>query len=157
MKSAPVVLALWLVASAAVAAEPAGSPGASAKPAATTKTKTEAVRDAKARKPGVASAQVTLQGDLTCAKCGLHEASSCQSVLVVKEGGKDIKYYLAKNAVAAAEHEKVCGGSVSATVTGTVSDEDGRKVLTATTVSTAVVTKGGAGPDAAPPPHHGHE
>lgn len=158
MKSAPAVLALWLVASAAVAAEPAGSPGASAKPAATTKTtKTEAARDAKAPKAGVAPGQVTLQGDLTCAKCGLHEASSCQSVLVVKEDGKDIKYYLAKNAVAAAEHEKVCGGSVPATVTGTVRDEGGHKVLTAAAVSTAVVTKGGAGPDAAPSPHHGHE
>src|SRR5437868_636234 len=35
-----------------------------------------------------ASAEVTLQGDLTCAKCGLHESSTCQSVLVVKPGGQ---------------------------------------------------------------------
>ena len=95
---------------------------------------------------------MTLQGDLTCAKCGLHEASACQNVLVVKEDGKDVHYYLAKNAVAAAEHEKVCGGSVAATVTGTVSEEGGRKLLTAATVTTKDAGKG-----AAPMPGHGHE
>jgi hypothetical protein len=79
-------------------------------------------------------------------------------VLVVKEDDKDIKYYLVQNAVVAAEHEKVCRGSVPATVTGTVSEEGGRKRLTAATVSTAVVTKGAtSGSDAAPMPHHGHE
>jgi hypothetical protein len=160
MKSAPVVLTLWLVAAGAVAAEPAGSAGASAKPS-VTKTKAEARRDANANgnaKGGVApTGPVTLQGDLTCAKCGLHEASSCQSVLVVKEDGRDTKYYLAKNAVAAAEHEKVCGGSVPATVTGTVRDEGGRKVLTASTVSTGAASKGDAGAGAATRPHHVHE
>jgi hypothetical protein len=157
MKSAPVVLTLWLVGAAAVAAEPAGSAGASAKPP-VTKMKAEAARDANAPKGGVApTAPVTLEGDLTCAKCGLHEASSCQSVLVVKEDGRDTKYYLAKNAVAAAEHEKVCGGSVPATVTGTVRDEGGRKVLTASTVSTGAASKGDAGAGAATRPHHVHE
>jgi uncharacterized protein DUF6370 len=153
MKSAPVVLALWLIAASAVAAEPAGSAGAPAK-APVAKMKATAVRDAATPKGGVA-APVTLQGDLTCAKCGLHEAASCQSVLVVKEDGRDIKYYLNKNAVAAAEHEKVCGGSVPATVTGTVREEGGRKMLTASTVSTGAPSKGDAG--AALPPHHGHE
>src|SRR5438477_4597649 len=106
MKSVPVVLALWLTASAAVAAEPAGATGSSSRPSAAeakTNPKAEGGRSAKAPKtaasPGQATMQqVTLHGDLTCAKCGLHEASKCQSVLVVKEDGKDIKYYLAKDA-----------------------------------------------------------
>jgi hypothetical protein len=160
MKTAPVVLTLWLVAAAAVAAEPAGSAGASPKPP-VTNMKAKARRDANANgnaKGGVAAAApVTLQGDLTCAKCGLHEASSCQSVLVVKEDGRETKYYLTKNAVAAAEHEKVCGGSVPATITGTVKDEGGRKVLTASTVSTGATSKGDAGAGAATLPHHAHE
>lgn len=94
------------------------------------------------------SSEVTLQGDLTCAKCGLHESSTCQSVLVVKNDGRGEKaakgekaekdtqyYYLASNAVADAQHEKVCGGSVPVTITGVVKEEGGRKVLTASTVT----------------------
>ena len=33
-----------------------------------------------------------------CAKCELKEKPTCQNVIVVKEDGKDVKYYLAKNA-----------------------------------------------------------
>ena len=43
---------------------------------------------------------VTITGDGICAKCTLKEAPSCQNVRVVREGGKEVKYYLAKNKVA---------------------------------------------------------
>jgi DNA-directed RNA polymerase subunit M/transcription elongation factor TFIIS len=78
--------------------------------------------------------EVTLKGDLTCAKCGLHEASICQNVLRVKEGEKEVKYYLAKNAVAEENHEKVCGGSAPATVTGKLSSDGAKKVITPSAV-----------------------
>ena len=79
--------------------------------------------------------EVTLKGDMTCAKCGLHEASKCQNVLKVKDAaGKEVKYYLAKNSVSDDHHEKVCSGSSPATVTGKVSDEGGKKMMTASEV-----------------------
>jgi hypothetical protein len=81
--------------------------------------------------------EVTLKGQLTCAKCGLNESSVCQNVLRVPQPGAkgETKYYLAKNEVAQAHHEEVCGGQVSATVTGRVTEEDGKKVLTASAIS----------------------
>ena len=85
-----------------------------------------------------AAGEATLAGDMTCAKCGLHESATCQNVLVVKEGagsgGRDVKYYLAKNDVAQANHQQVCGGSAHATVTGKVSEEGGKKIITASAV-----------------------
>jgi len=83
------------------------------------------------------AAEVTLKGQLTCAKCGLHESSVCQNVLRVPDaGGKtETKYYLAKNDVAQAHHEEVCGSQISATVTGRVSEEGGKKILTASAIT----------------------
>jgi len=96
--------------------------------------------------------EVTLTGQLTCAKCGLHEAGGCQNVLVVPAAaepvaadgaggsgaataaGASTKYYLDKNAVAHEHHEKVCRGAVAATVTGRVHEAGGRKILTASSV-----------------------
>ena len=87
-----------------------------------------------------AAGEATLTGELTCAKCGLHEATSCQNVLVVKEAkgtsgaAGEVKYYLAKNAVAQENHQRVCGGSAHATVTGKVSEEGGKKIITPSAV-----------------------
>ncbi|HEY4187525.1 MAG TPA: DUF6370 family protein [Polyangia bacterium] len=82
------------------------------------------------------AAQVTLKGQLTCAKCGLHESSTCQNVLRVQEAGaSETRYYLSKNDVAQAHHEEVCGGQIAATVTGSVHDEDGKKILTASAIT----------------------
>jgi hypothetical protein len=84
----------------------------------------------------VAAAEVTLKGDLTCAHCSLHEGTACQNVLRVKEAaGGEAKYYLAKNAVAEENHGKICGGSAPATVTGKLSSEGGKKVITPSAVT----------------------
>lgn len=89
----------------------------------------------KAAAPTPVPTVTTLKGEMTCAKCGLHESAKCQNVLRVKDAaGKETKYYLQKNSVAESQHDKVCGGSAPATVTGTVSDESGKKILTATSV-----------------------
>jgi hypothetical protein len=82
------------------------------------------------------AAEVTLKGDLTCARCSLHEGTVCQNVLRVKEAaGAEAKYYLAKNAVAEENHGKICGGSAPATVTGKVSSEGGKKIITPSSVT----------------------
>ena len=75
---------------------------------------------------------VTLSGTVSCAKCVLKKADAkqCQDVLVVK-GDQAGEYYLVKNAV----YEKfghACMGSRAVTATGTVSETDGKKWLTAT-------------------------
>ena len=99
--------------------------------------KAHAARVKSAKAPAGEATEVTLKGQLTCAKCGLHESSVCQNVLRVPDAGAktETKYYLAKNDVAQAHHEEVCGGQVNATVTGRVSEEAGKKLLTASAIT----------------------
>ncbi|MFN7990486.1 MAG: DUF6370 family protein [Thermoanaerobaculia bacterium] len=82
-------------------------------------------------------APVTVSGDLQCAKCTLKEADAkaCQDVLVVAagNGSPEARYYLVKNSVAE-KFGHVCQGTKSVTMTGTVSEKDGRKWITATKI-----------------------
>jgi hypothetical protein len=82
--------------------------------------------------------EVTLHGTLGCGKCSFHEAPECQNVLKVKNGAKEDTYVLADNAVSQSHHDKVCGPTTPATVTGAISKPDkrshGRKVLTASAI-----------------------
>jgi len=85
---------------------------------------------------GLASAafatDVTLSGKIACAKCTLKkaDAKACQDVLIAAgEKGATTEYYIVKNAV----FEKfghTCSGEKAATVTGSVSEKDGKKWLT---------------------------
>ena len=120
--------------SAARAGEPAPAPKAG-------------IATAAAKEP--AAGEVTLKGTLGCGKCSFHEASACENVLKVTTGDKTETYVLADNAVSKANHEKVCGPSSPATVTGTVAAAKGkakgkgkskakgdeRKVLTASSIT----------------------
>jgi hypothetical protein len=92
----------------------------------------KAPKAAKAEKP--AGAEVTLSGDMMCGKCVLKETAKCQNVLKVTEAGKETKYYLAQNEVAKTNHKHVCSSTDKATVKGTVSEEGGKKVLTASEI-----------------------
>ena len=79
---------------------------------------------------------VTLKGTIVCAKCTLKKADAkeCQNVLLAKgPDGKEVEYYLAKSEAADAVGE-VCTVKKPATVTGTVTEKDGRKWLTASKV-----------------------
>ena len=83
-----------------------------------------------------AADDVTLKGAIVCAKCTLKKADAkeCQNVLLAKgPDGKDVEYYLAKSPAADAVGE-VCTGRKEVTVTGTVSEKDGRKWITASKV-----------------------
>jgi Family of unknown function (DUF6370) len=73
----------------------------------------------------------TVKGEAQCAKCKLQEEKKCRTVVVAD--GK--KFYLAKNAEEKKFHGKICSGDViKVTVTGSVKEEDGKQVLTASKI-----------------------
>jgi len=37
--------------------------------------------------------QITLKGEILCAKCALNETKKCTTAIVVKEEGKNVVYY----------------------------------------------------------------
>ena len=73
--------------------------------------------------------ETTLKGTRLCAKCNLKIADKCQDVLQVKEGDATVNYYMADmkdSKVVKSGH--VCSGSKeNVTVTGVVSEKDGKK------------------------------
>jgi len=79
--------------------------------------------------------ETTLTGTVMCAKCALKkpDASTCQNVLVVETGGHNTEYYIEKNAVAE-KFGHTCTGEKAATVTGAVSEKDGKKWIAATKI-----------------------
>jgi hypothetical protein len=80
-------------------------------------------------------ASKTLKGTMTCAKCDLKTADKCQNVLQVKDGDATVTYYVTDNDVTKGTHKKVCTAAVeNVTITGTVSEKDGKKWITATKI-----------------------
>jgi len=78
--------------------------------------------------------EVTLKGKITCAKCDLQETKKCHTVIVVKQGDKDVTYYLdTKNGKD--EHKAICQGAKEGAVTGTVSEKDGKHYIKATKIT----------------------
>jgi hypothetical protein len=76
---------------------------------------------------------VTLNGKLTCAKCDLKISKECATVIVVKQDGKDVNYYLDEKA-GKANHDAVCQGGKEGSVTGKVSEKGGKKIITTSKV-----------------------
>lgn len=76
--------------------------------------------------------EVSLTGDVQCAMCILKkaDAKSCQDVLVVTDKAGKTEYYLVKNAVSE-KFGMSCMKPRPAVATGTVSEKDGKKWLTA--------------------------
>jgi len=80
-----------------------------------------------------AAEEVTLNGTIMCAKCSLKKADAkqCQDVLVTRDDkGTTTEYYVAKNDISK-EFGHNCTGDVAATVTGEVSEKDGKKWIAA--------------------------
>jgi hypothetical protein len=85
-----------------------------------------------------ANKEVTLSGTLVCGKCKLHETAKCQNVLQVEKDGKTVNYYLTQNKVSKEFHENVCqNDGEKVTVTGKVSERDGKEILSATKIEPA--------------------
>jgi hypothetical protein len=83
----------------------------------------------------LAADAVTITGNMVCGKCTLHETDKCQNVVQVTEDGKTVNYYLKQNDISKAAHDPICqGGSEKVTVTGTVKEKDGKKMMTPTKI-----------------------
>ena len=81
---------------------------------------------------------VTLKGEVVCAKCELKETAKCTTAIQVKENGKEVTYYFKDKGAKEEYHEAVCGGGrQTATVTGTVTEKDGKKWITPSSVQYA--------------------
>src|SRR5437868_6559636 len=74
--------------------------------------------------------EVTVKGDAKCAKCSMHEADKCETVIQTKENGKTVTYYVTQNDIAKAFHKEVCQDSKKVKATGKVEEVDGKKKLT---------------------------
>lgn len=84
-----------------------------------------------------AADELTLKGEMVCAKCYLNkpDAKECQDVLLVKDAkGATTEYYITKNKVAQ-ESGEACTQAIPAVVVGSVSEKDGRKWLTASKIT----------------------
>ena len=77
--------------------------------------------------------EVTLEGKITCAKCDLGVEKACATVIVAKEDGKDVTYYFDK-ASHGKNHKEICKEAKEGKVTGTVSEKDGKKIITVSKV-----------------------
>jgi hypothetical protein len=80
--------------------------------------------------------EVKLTGTMVCGKCSLKETSKCSNVLQVKEGDKIVNYFLDDQGAKESYHEGVCGGDKveGVTVTGAVTEKDGKKWIKPTKV-----------------------
>jgi hypothetical protein len=77
--------------------------------------------------PAQEKKEVTLKGTIMCAKCALKEAKKCQTVIRVKEDGKDVTYYFDDKGNKEEYYEEICGGAKKdGVVIGHVHEKDGR-------------------------------
>lgn len=87
---------------------------------------------------GEPAKEVKLTGTLVCGKCNLKTTAKCSNVLQVKDGDKVVNYSLEDKGNGEPYHEGVCGGDKveGVTVTGVVTEKDGKKTIKASKVST---------------------
>ena len=79
--------------------------------------------------------EVTITGNMVCAKCTLHETKECQNVVQVAQGTNTVNYYLKQNDVSKAAHDPICQGAPEkVTVTGSVKEKKGKEVMTPTKI-----------------------
>lgn len=76
-----------------------------------------------------ADKEVTLKGTILCAKCELKETEKCTNAIRVKEDGKDVVYYFDDKGNKESYHKKICQKPAEGSVTGTVSEKDGKKYI----------------------------
>ena len=79
--------------------------------------------------------EVKLSGVGACAKCILSLTSKCQNAITVtgKDGKKEV-ILMEHNGVARDFHDVICQNEMKVTVTGTLVEQNGQKVLTPTKI-----------------------
>lgn len=90
----------------------------------------------KSDKKKVETTEKEFKGTACCAKCELKDKdfSKCQTVLIVKEDGKEVKYYF-DAASEKKHHSDYCKGKTEVTVKGKMTEKDGKKWLEVTSVT----------------------
>jgi Family of unknown function (DUF6370) len=81
-----------------------------------------------------AKKEVTLKGKITCAKCDLSVTDDCATVIVVTVNKKDTVYYF-DPAGHKKFHSDTCTASKKGSVTGVVSEEGKKKIVTIKSVN----------------------
>lgn len=81
--------------------------------------------------------EVTITGEGMCAKCALHETAKCQNAIQTQEDGKTVTYYLTQNSTSKDFHDNLCKKNEKVTATGTVTEKDGKKMLTVSKIEEA--------------------
>jgi len=81
-----------------------------------------------------ADKEVTLKGNIVCGKCTLKETAECSNVLQVKEGDKTVNYYIDDEGKTEKYHSCKPDSMKAATVTGVVTEKDGKKHIKASKV-----------------------
>jgi len=77
--------------------------------------------------------EVTLKGTITCAKCDLKVEKKCATVIQVKKGDKATLYYFDKGSNTK-YHGDICQEAKPGSVTGTVTEKDGKKTIAVTSL-----------------------
>jgi Family of unknown function (DUF6370) len=72
----------------------------------------------------------TFKGTITCAKCDLGETKVCANVIKTKIDDKEVVLYFKDAGPKAPYHGKVCRAAKEGSVTGVVSEKDGKKWIT---------------------------
>jgi hypothetical protein len=78
---------------------------------------------------GEGDKEVTIKGQVICAKCGLSKETKCMTVVTEKKDGKDIIYYFDTDGHKKF-HSGICQEAKDGSVTGTVAEKDGKKTIT---------------------------
>jgi len=77
--------------------------------------------------------EVTLKGKVLCGKCELGETAECATAIQVKEKDKSVVYYFDK-AGHGKYHDDICTAPKNGTVTGVVSKDGKKNVVTVKSV-----------------------
>ena len=73
--------------------------------------------------------QVTLKGDLCCAKCELKITEKCANAIEVDRKGKKVVFILEDEGGKATYHGKICQERLKGSVTGVVTKKDGKTTI----------------------------
>ena len=74
--------------------------------------------------------EVTLKGKISCTKCSLKETEACGNAIVVEKDGKKVTYYFDDKGKAEKYHKNICTGAKNGSVTGVLSEKDGKHYIT---------------------------
>jgi len=72
--------------------------------------------------------EVTIKGQIICAKCGLAKETKCMTTILEKKDGKEVIYYF-DAAAHKKHHATICQEAKEGEVTGIVTEKDGKKTI----------------------------